>query len=87
MARAAVPVRTGRTSAAASTSDSTPDAQLRFADVLRYNPWHSLAEHKPLGNSNRARRPDVLRSSRSSVSHMNRVEHVEPNGDELFSDD
>ena len=32
------------------------DEQLRFADVLRYNPWHSLPEHKPLGNSNRARR-------------------------------
>jgi hypothetical protein len=29
--------------------------QLAFADVLRYNPWHS-PEHKPLGNSNRARR-------------------------------
>jgi hypothetical protein len=27
------------------------DAQLAFADVLRYNPWHSLPEHKPLGNS------------------------------------
>ena len=32
------------------------DEQLAFADVLRYNPWHSLPEHKPLGNSNRARR-------------------------------
>ena len=32
------------------------DEQLAFADVLRYNPWHSLPEHRPLGNSNRARR-------------------------------
>ena len=23
------------------------DEQLRFADVLRYNPWHSLRDHKP----------------------------------------
>ena len=34
----------------------TSDEQLAFADVLRYNPWHSLPEHQPLGNSNRARR-------------------------------
>jgi len=34
----------------------TSDEQLAFADVLRYNPWHSLPEHRPLGNSNRARR-------------------------------
>jgi hypothetical protein len=32
------------------------EEQLAFADVLRYNPWHSTPEHKPLGNSNRARR-------------------------------
>ena len=32
------------------------DAQLAFADVLRYEPWHSLPEHRTLGDSNRARR-------------------------------
>jgi hypothetical protein len=59
------------------------DAQLRFADGLRFNPWHSLHAHRPLGNSNRARlrmydEMAILRQS------MNRVEHVEPTGQELF---
>ena len=59
------------------------DAQLRFADVLRYNPWHSLPEHRPLGNSNRARRRmyGELATLRQS---MNQVEHVEPTGREAF---
>jgi hypothetical protein len=62
------------------------DAQLRFADVLRYNPWHSLVEHKPLGNSNRARR--LMYSELASLRQsMNRVAHVEPTGDETFLDD
>jgi hypothetical protein len=62
------------------------DAQTAFADVLRYNPWHSLPEHKPLGNSNRARRTmyDQLASLRQ---RMNAVEHVEPTGAEAFEDD
>ena len=30
--------------------------QLAFADNLSFNPWHSLAAHRPLGNQNRARR-------------------------------
>ncbi len=59
------------------------DEQLAFADVLRYNPWHSLHEHKPLGNSNRARRTmyDELATLRQA---MNAVEHIEPTGDETF---
>jgi hypothetical protein len=59
------------------------DAQLAFADVLRYNPWHSLPEHKPLGNSNRARRRmyEELANLRQT---MNSVAHVEPTGDETF---
>jgi hypothetical protein len=59
------------------------DEQLAFADVLRYNPWHSKPEHKPLGNSNRARKRmyeelAVLRQQ------MNGVRHVEPTGEETF---
>jgi hypothetical protein len=59
------------------------DAQLGFADVLRYNPWHSLPAHKPLGNSNRARRQMYweLAELRQTI---NRVQHVEPTGDETF---
>jgi hypothetical protein len=61
------------------------DAQLAFADVLRYNPWHSLPEHRPLGNSNRARRRmyEELAELRQS---MNAAPHVEPDGSEVFPD-
>jgi len=59
------------------------DQQLAFADVLRYNPWHSLAEHKPLGNSNRARRRMYWELARLRQA-MNQVEHVEPTGAEQF---
>ncbi|WP_216870678.1 catalase family protein [Modestobacter excelsi] len=61
------------------------DAQLAFADVLRYNPWHSLPEHRPLGNSNRARRRmyEELAELRQS---MNASPHVEPDGTEVFPD-
>jgi hypothetical protein len=61
----------------------TSDAQLAVADNLRYNPWHSLPEHRPLGNSNRARRTmyEALAMLRQS---MNGVEHLEPTGEEDF---
>jgi hypothetical protein len=57
--------------------------QLAFADVLRYNPWHSLPEHKPLGNSNRARKQMYWELARLRQA-MNQVEHLEPTGDEQF---
>ncbi len=59
------------------------DEQLAFADVLRYNPWHSLPEHKPLGNSNRARRQMYSELAKLRQA-MNQVTHVEPTGDEIF---
>ena len=59
------------------------DAQLRFADVLRYNPWHSLPEHQPLGNSNRARRRMYYELAKLR-QRMNDIQHVEPTGDEEF---
>jgi hypothetical protein len=57
------------------------DEQLAVADRLRYNPWHSLQAHRPLGNSNRARRRmyDELARLRQT---MNAVEHVEPSTDD-----
>jgi hypothetical protein len=60
-------------------------AQLAFADVLRYNPWHSLAEHKPLGNSNRARKQMYAELARLRQA-LNQVEHLEPTGEEQFPD-
>ena len=62
------------------------DAQMAFADLLRYNPWHSLPEHRPLGNSNRARRRMYWELARLRQS-MNQVSHVEPTGTEVFPAD
>jgi hypothetical protein len=59
------------------------DDHLAFADVLRYNPWQSLPEHKPLGNSDRARRPMYAELAELRQA-MNSVEHVEPTGAETF---
>src|SRR3954454_10755725 len=61
------------------------DGQLAFADVLRYNPWHSLPEHRPLGTSNRARLRMYWELARLRQS-MNAVPHVEPTGAEAFPD-
>jgi hypothetical protein len=59
------------------------DAQLAFADVLRFNPWHSRPEHRPLGNSNRTRRTMYWELAKLR-QRMNNVEHLEPTGDETF---
>ena len=61
----------------------TSPAQMEFAKHLSYNPWHTIPEHRPLGNQSRARRRmywelSVLRQT------MNAVPHYEPNGDEVF---
>ena len=58
-------------------------AQLAFADNLSYNPWHSLEEHRPLGNQNRARRRMYQELSQLRQS-MNQAPHIEPTGDERF---
>ena len=60
------------------------DAQLAFAGNLSYNPWHSLPEHRPLGNQNRARRSMYWELSRLRQA-MNLTPHVEPTGDEEFA--
>ncbi len=58
-------------------------AQLAFAKRLSYNPWHTIAEHRPLGNQSRARRRMYERLSELRHS-MNAVPHYEPTGDEIF---
>lgn len=58
-------------------------AQMEFAKRLSYNPWHTIAEHRPLGNQSRARRRMYLELSTLRHS-MNNVLHYEPNGDEVF---
>jgi hypothetical protein len=57
--------------------------QLAFARVLTYNPWHTIAEHRPLGNQSRARKRMYYELSRLRQK-MNAVEHYEPTGDEEF---
>jgi hypothetical protein len=58
-------------------------AQTEFAKKLSYNPWHTIAEHRPLGNQSRARRRMYLELS--TLRHnMNNVPHQEPTGDEVF---
>jgi hypothetical protein len=58
-------------------------AQLEFAKRLSYNPWHTIAEHRPLGNQSRARRR--MYETLSQLRHReNAVPHFEPTGDEVF---
>jgi hypothetical protein len=58
-------------------------SQLAFAGRLSYNPWHSLPDHRPLGNQNRARRTIYLELSRLRQA-MNDESHLEPTGEETF---
>ncbi len=57
--------------------------QLAFARILSYNPWHCIAEHRPLGNQSRARLR-LYKELSTLRQSMNRVEHYEPTGDESF---
>ena len=58
-------------------------AQIAFARRLSYNPWHCIAEHRPLGNQSRARRRMYWELSK--LRHeMNAVPHYEPTGNEVF---
>lgn len=58
-------------------------AQIAFGRRLSYNPWHSLPEHRPLGNQSRARRRMYYELSKMRHD-MNAVPHYEPTGDETF---
>ncbi|MGH8092315.1 MAG: catalase family protein [Chthoniobacterales bacterium] len=58
-------------------------AQMEFAKKLSYNPWHTIAEHRPLGNQSRARRRMYETLSKLRQSE-NAVPHYEPTGDEVF---
>jgi len=57
--------------------------QLAFARKLTYNPWHTIAEHRPLGNQSRARKRMYYELSRLR-QEMNAEQHYEPTGDETF---
>jgi hypothetical protein len=51
--------------------------QLGFDRNLSFNPWHSVAAHRPLGNQNRARKLIYLETSKFR-QQMNGDERVEP---------
>lgn len=57
--------------------------QLAFARQLSFNPWHCIADHRPLGNQGRARRRMYFELSKLRHT-MNDVPHYEPSGDETF---
>jgi hypothetical protein len=49
----------------------------KFCENLSYNPWHSVAAHKPLGSTNRLRK--VIYEHISRVRHQrNNVPRKEP---------
>lgn len=58
-------------------------AQLAFARTLSFNPWHTIAEHRPLGNQSRARRR-MYQTLSQLRQRVNAAPHVEPTGDEVF---
>lgn len=59
------------------------ETQFDFARQLKMNPWHSLPEHRPLGNQSRARHRMYLELSKFRQK-MNNTSHVEPTGNENF---
>ncbi|HTE16268.1 MAG TPA: hypothetical protein VK642_14425, partial [Burkholderiales bacterium] len=58
--------------------------QIAFARRLSYNPWHCIADHRPLGNQSRARQKMYYELSKFRHD-MNKVPHYEPDGSETFS--
>ncbi len=58
-------------------------AEQTFCENLSYTPWHSLPQHRPVGNINRIRR--VVYDTISELRHrLNGVERKEPTGNEHF---
>ena len=57
--------------------------QIDFARRLTYNPWHTIPEHRPLGNVSRARKRMYWELAQLRL-RMNNLEHYEPTGDEEF---
>lgn len=58
-------------------------AQMEFCENLAFNPWHSLAEHRPIGGLNRVRKQ--LYAELAQFRHeRNGVSYSEPTGEESF---
>ncbi len=63
--------------------DFDTPAQMAFARNLRFNPWHAIPEHRPLGNQSRVRRR-LYQELSAFRQRMNLAPHIEPTGDETF---
>ncbi len=79
---AASPFRKVATVRIPSQSFDSP-AQMEFCENLAFNPWQSLAEHRPLGGLNRARK-DLYTELARFRHERNQVSYSEPTGDETF---
>ncbi|MEG9432807.1 hypothetical protein [Terriglobus sp. ADX1] len=54
----------------------------KMARLLSFNPWHCIADHRPLGNQSRARK--VMYTALSDLRHrMNAEPHFEPSSSDL----
>lgn len=63
----------------------TPE-QREFGDNLSFNVWHSLPEHRPIGNFNRARK--IIYEKMYRFRHQqNKIEQIEPEADKNFFND
>lgn len=60
--------------------------QLRFGEDLHFNSWHSLPEHRPLGNFNRARKR-VYETMATYRYEKNDITFKEPEDSATFLDD
>lgn len=58
-------------------------AQFEFAKRLKFNPWHCIPEHRPLGNQSRARFR-MYQTLSNFRQQMNSTTHLEPTGEETF---
>lgn len=61
----------------------TSEAQKQFCENISFNPWHGIAEHRPLGGINRARQI-VMKDLSDFRLEQNGVERFEPTGHEVF---
>lgn len=63
----------------------TPE-QMEYGDNLSFNVWHSLPEHKPLGNFNRSRK--IIYEALNNFRHQqNKIAPIEPSANDDFFND
>ncbi len=63
----------------------TPE-QREFGDNLSFNVWHSLPEHRPIGNFNRARKI-IYEKMYAFRCQQNKIAQIEPQADKDFFND